>query len=167
MDKSRYGGARSRARSLRVPFIALLLAACSEDPVGEFSGFTGETVPGVSVALTAEPTSVNRGDTIYFRALATNHTSERIQIGGACGPPMDVALTGDGGQTRSALVDIAGPNGAFTCELAPHHHVEPNSTREQILKWPAVARGEYRAVAGLRRSEGLGNPSSPLRIVVR
>jgi hypothetical protein len=156
-----------RAARPVVPLFALLLTACSNDPLGWFPGFTDVTVPGVSVTLAAQPVLVSRGDTVHFRTRATNATSETIQIGVECGPSMDVALIADDGSTRSALADILGSHGAFTCELAPHHFVDPHSTREQIIRWPAVARGDYMAVAGLRRSEGLANPSSPVRIIVR
>ena len=151
-----------------VVLIGYVLAACSKDPVAPSSSvkLTSEVVPGITLALTAEPGVIRRGDTIHFRAVATNSTMSRVQIGMQCGPALDVVLTARGGQTRSALMDFVGAYNAFTCELGPDHFLEANTSRVILLKWPAPLKGSYRAAAGLRRADGIGNLSAPIPIVV-
>ena len=127
-----------------------------------------ETVAGVRVELTVSPGIVAPGDTVRLVATARNATRERLQIGIQCGPPMDISLATPTGQRRSALKDLLGGNGVFTCELGPQHFVEPEGTQITRIAWIAPStRGEYVAVAGLRRGDGLGNVSEPIRFQVR
>ncbi|MBV9880675.1 MAG: hypothetical protein JO180_09275 [Gemmatirosa sp.] len=127
-----------------------------------------ETVAGVTVVLSPAPSTVAPGDTIRLVATARNATRQRIQIGLQCGPPMDVSIATPDGRRRSVLADLLGGNGAFTCELGPYHFVEPDSTRATAVAWVVPStRGEYVAVAGLRRADGLGNLSEPIRFQVR
>ena len=131
------------------------------------TGVTREVVAGVTLALTAAPSTVGPGDTVHFTATARNATAVRLQVGVQCGPAMDVAIVAPGGQRRSALADATG-GGHFTCELGPHHFVEPASTLAVRIAWVApTTRGTYVAQAGLRRSDGLGNLSAPLSLQIR
>ncbi len=127
-----------------------------------------ERVPGISVALRADRTTLAPGETIHFTAVARNSTSTRVQIGVQCGPAMDVIVSTGRGQLRSVVLDNIGKDGAFTCELGPQHFVEANSTHEMLIGWTApTIRGEYAASGGLRRSNGVGNLSTPVTVTVR
>lgn len=125
-------------------------------------------VDGVTVTLHAAETTVSPGDTLHFTAIAFNATDHRIQLGEQCGPTMDVLITTPADTVRSLLADLLGGHGAFTCELRADHFVEPQGERTLDLWWVAPAgSGEYTARAGLRRSDGLSNPSSPVSFEVR
>lgn len=138
----------------------------SPDPLLVVAEPSRDRVDGVTLALDAAPRVVAPGDTVHLVLTARNATGRRVQIGIQCGPPMDVAVRTPRGATRSALADAG--REFFTCELAPHHFVDPLGTNVQRIAWPAPAeQGEYVAVAGLRRSDGLGNLSAPVRVTVR
>jgi hypothetical protein len=145
------------------------MASCELSPASPLvPGQTSERVRGVSLTLEADPATAAPGETVHLTATAHNSTDELIQIGVLCGPAMDVLITTPGGERRSALWDLLGPDAAFTCELGPHHFVEPKSTRVARIEWVAGwSEGDYVAIAGLRREKGLGNLSAPVVIRVR
>jgi putative transposase len=102
------------------------------------------------------------------RLVADHATSARAQVGVQCGPPADVVVTPPRGPAASVPAALLGGNGAFTCELGPHHFVDALDTRTAVLKWRApAARGTYEARAGLRRGGGLGNLSDAARVTVQ
>jgi hypothetical protein len=158
---------------MRVLSRAALLAslgACSSSSTGLGLApyLANETVPGVSVSLTVTPTRVAPGDSMEFAATAQNSTPASVQIGVQCGPSFDIVLTGQRGYVASVLSLMVGPNGAFTCELSSRHFAPANGTQEVRFRIPAPERlGQYRAVAGLRRSDGLSNLSPSVAIEVR
>jgi hypothetical protein len=81
--------------------------------------------------------------------------------------PASSAIFGRG-LTVAVLAEIVGPNGAFTCELGPHHFADPGETETLRLRWRVPAeRGVYRAVTGLRGRGGLANRSAPAQFGVR
>ena len=126
-----------------------------------------EHVNGVTVALVIAPAVVEPGDSVLLVATARNAMRQRLQIGVQCGPAMDVLIVTPTREVRSALSDVTN-GGYFTCELSPYHFVEPDSSRVVQLRWVAPAvRGEYTVTAGLRRADGLGNPSQVMRLTVR
>ncbi len=129
---------------------------------------SAESLPTITVTLTADRTVVTPGEIVEFTATATNRGTAPVQIGVQCGPSMDVAIAPPAGKGRSALADQLGSNGAFTCPLLPEHFVEPGQTQTLRISWLVPAtRGTYTAVAGLRRGDGLGNLSTPVQLVVR
>lgn len=147
-------------RSGLFALLGIALTSC-----GPFSTAPVERLAGVTVTLSTAPTAVAPGDSVAFIVAATNATDREIQIGGECGPSMDVLVSGRG-RTVSVLAELS-RGGVFTCELGPHHVLKPGETQSLRLLWAAPAAGEYRAVAGLRRTTGLGNPSAPVGITVR
>ena len=129
---------------------------------------TSERVPGISVELRADRRQASPGETIHFTAIASNSTTSRVQIGAQCGPTMDVVISSGTDRMHSVVADNIGNDGAFTCALDAQHFVEANGTHEMLISWTApTVRGEYEAAGGLRRSNGVGNLSSPVAITVR
>ncbi len=127
-----------------------------------------ESVPGVSVSLAVAPDRVAPGDSIEFLAVAQNATAARVQIGVQCGPSFDVILSGPQGYRASVLALMVGPNGVFTCELSDRHFAPANGSQQSRMRIAAPRlRGQYTAVAGLRRLEGLGNLSASTFFQVR
>jgi hypothetical protein len=157
---------------MRINFAALSLAslaACSNSPTTAVTPqLSAETVAGVTVSVSVVPSRVTRGDSIEFRATAHNSTNRAVQIGVQCGPSFDVVLTGPHGYVATVLALMVGPNGAFTCELGPRHFAPANSTQEARFRIAAPRQvGQYKTVAGLRRSGGLSNLSAPVAFEIR
>jgi hypothetical protein len=126
-----------------------------------------DSLAGIEVTLTASRSTAAPGDSIEFIATATNRTSQRVQIGIACGPSMDVIIAGPTGGERLGWAEWLGANGAFTCELNEQHFVDAGKTRIVRIPWRARSEtGTYQVRAGLRRSNGLGNISKPISVVV-
>lgn len=149
-------------------FVAL--AACSGSTTGPSVAppLASETVAGITVSLSLAPSRVAPGDSIEFVATAQNSSNQSVQIGVQCGPSFDIVLTGPRGYGATVLVLLAGPDGAFTCELSPRHFAPANGTQVARFRIAAPRRsGQYRAVAGLRRADGLSNLSAPVAFDVR
>ncbi len=127
-----------------------------------------EQLSAITTTLVVDRVTAAPGETVVFVASATNNGSQRVQIGVACGPTFDVAILTPLQTERSALADLVGPNGAFTCPLLESHFADPGETERVQISWrvPAV-RGTYTAVTGLRRSDGLGNVSATITLSVR
>jgi hypothetical protein len=157
---------------------SLCAAACSsatDSPVdAAFIDYINNGVdrPEITITLTADPTVVSGGDTVLLVARAHNSSNQRVQIGVQCGPAMDVLIREPSTSVTSALQLMVGPNGAFTCELAPYHFAEAHDSLTNRLWWVAPARpGEYLARAGARGSRGaegrgFDDMSAPVTIVV-
>ena len=155
----------------------LLATACGADgpsllgpqvAVADLAPFlTSEHVDGVPVTLAVTAPSVQTGDTVRLVVTVRNATPRLLQIGVQCGPALDVLIGTPEGRVRSALADVTN-GGYFTCELGSQHFLAADSVRVASMAWVAPAtRGVYTAVAGLRRSAGLGNPSAAVRFTVR
>jgi len=152
-------------RRSAIAILALLTCGACSFP---FDSSARDGREGLTIRLSAAPVTVAPGDTVRFRAVAHNATAQRIQVGVQCGPSMDVRLTTPGGQAVSVLHTMIGPNGAFTCELGPHHFAPPRDSLVNQLVWRAPdQRGTYRAVAGARGSSGLQDLSAEITIIVR
>ncbi|MDQ3996093.1 MAG: BsuPI-related putative proteinase inhibitor [Gemmatimonadota bacterium] len=101
------------------------------------------------MSLSASPSTAAPGDTVRLTVTARNSTNRQIQIGFPCGPAMDAVITGPRGERVSVLHEMIAPNGAFTCELGPHHFADPGETETVRLAWRTpTRRGEYTAVGG-------------------
>ena len=126
-------------------------------------------VRGIEVALSISPSVAAPGDTVRLTVTAHNSTDRQVQIGFPCGPAMDAVITGPGVESVSVLYEMLGPNGAFTCELGPHHFADPGETETVRLTWRApVRRGTYTAVGGLRgQGDQLHTLSPPVLITIR
>jgi hypothetical protein len=160
--------------SLRCAAIALLGAlGCSDITGSQAPGrpysLSPARIPGVEVALSLSPAAVAPGDTVRLIVTAHNSTDRRIQIGFACGPAMDAVISSPRAGRVSVLSEMLGSNGAFTCELGPHHFADPGETETVRLFWRASPqRGTYTAVGGLRgQGNELHNLTAPVLITVR
>jgi hypothetical protein len=151
---------------------ALLCAACGAEPAAEPSAAllrpsTRDHLAGVIVTLDVQPAEVEAGDTLRFIIRAHNPTSAEVQLGIPCGPPADVRIEREGDPPFS-LLDSLYPGNGFTCALTGRHTAGPGETEVLPYPWPAPRRpGRYLAVAGLRRADGLGNLSAPVRFRIR
>ena len=129
--------------------------------------FSNEYVTGIQVRLRVHPVLASPGDTIQFLIEATNLTDRTIQIGTPCGPALDSYVFKNGAISVSVLQAVAA-GAVFTCELGPHHFADPGETETLRLRWPAPPiRGEYIAIAGIRRADGLGNRTEPVKFEIR
>jgi hypothetical protein len=164
-----------RSRDVRALLAALSPVACAcrsavsgPEGVERAPALSSERLPGVTVTLTAVALDAAPGDTVRFTAAATNGSGARVQLGEACGPVLDVVVTG-GGASVSVTKQALGADGAFTCVLdLAYHFAGPGEARTETLSWRVPGRrGAYTAVAGLRRGDGLGNLSAPVTITVR
>jgi hypothetical protein len=137
-------------------------------PPGQTLARSAEQLPAVTVTLSADRAVVRPGEIVELTAAATNTGATRIQLGVQCGPTMDVAITTPDAGERSAIADWFGPSVAFPCILTSDAFAEPGQTRTVRLLWVApTVGGTYVAAAGLRRGDGLGNLSDPVRLEVR
>jgi hypothetical protein len=126
---------------------------------------SSDRLRGIAVVLTVAPPRVAPVDSIEFVATAHNSTNSAVQIGTQCGPSFDVVLHGPGGYAASVLSLIVGST--FTCELSPRHFAPANGMQQVRWRIAAPKRvGEYHAVAGLRRAEGLSNLSASVAFEV-
>jgi hypothetical protein len=123
---------------------------------------------GIEVTLSASASTAAPGETVQLTVSAHNSTNGRVQIGKPCGPAMDIVVIAPMGSSVSLLNELLGPSGAFTCELAEHHFVDPGETEVVRLDWRAPQRrGEYRAVGGIRGGyDELHTLSAPVVISV-
>jgi hypothetical protein len=142
-----------------------------DSTVPEYLRSSGVDREDISIAVRADRTTVEPGDTVRFTLVARNAGSTRIQVGVQCGPAMDIRMSKPTGGVVSVLnaqfQDSKVPV-AFTCELGPYHFAEPRDSLLNRLWWKAPAlRGAYVAIAGARGQRGLDDVSAPLPIHVR
>jgi hypothetical protein len=150
----------------------LFLLSCRDSVAGPpFYGAplsrSATTLAGVEVVLTADRAVVAAGDSVHFTVTATNRSSVRVQLGQQCGPSMDVAVLAPTGREQSAIIGDRADL-SFTCPLPLDFFADPGVSRTVKIGWraPGLA-GTYVGRGALRRSDGLGNESSPLTITVR
>jgi hypothetical protein len=161
-------------------FFTLLCSACliggsasrRRAQIYQPTDLSREQVEGVTISLMAAPTTAVPGDTFRFTASAYNASSQNIQLGIQCGPPLDVTITQPDGTKLSVLVEQftgAGGRAAFNCGLAEAvHFAFPGEVKTNYLEWRVpTQRGEYVAMAGLRRADGLSNLSAPVHLLVQ
>jgi len=126
-----------------------------------------DSLPTVETRITVPSSRLSRGDLIDLTVTATNHGTERVTIGVACGPSLDVLVRYPDGTERSALWDSVAPNADFTCPGGPSHWVDPGQTKTEHISWRVPASpGTYHLQATLRRGDRLGNLSRSVAIVV-
>jgi hypothetical protein len=150
----------------------VLVTACRETITGlPFYGprlpRAATTLANVDVTLIANATAVSPGDSVIFSVTATNRSTVRVQLGQQCGPMMDVAVLAPTGAEQSALVGDR-TNVAFECPLPETFFANPGESRTITIGWRAPAlRGRYEARGALRRTDGLGNESATVTVLVR
>ncbi len=121
----------------------------------------------VETSITVLSSRLSRGDLIDLTVTATNHGPERVTIGVACGPSLDVLVQYPDGTERSALWDSVAPNADFDCPGGPSHWADPGQTKTEHIPWRVPASpGTYHLRATLRRGDGLGNLSRSAAITV-
>ena len=150
------------------PAIAI---APQDSTIPEYLRSSGVDREDISIAVRADRTTVEPGDTVRFTLVARNAGSTRVQVGVQCGPAMDIRISKPTGGVVSVLnaqfQDSKVPV-AFTCELGPYHFAEGRDSLLNRLWWKAPAlRGAYVAVAGARGRRGLDDASAPLSIHVK
>jgi len=118
-------GAPRWPRSSVVVF-GLLLGACSDA-----SG------PSSVANLRTEISSatVTMGDTVVLRAILTNPTARKLDMGSACGPPVLFEVRRSTGELISPIPLDA----VFTCERRDYHDLEPSESDTVITRWPVTA----------------------------
>lgn len=127
-----------------------------------------DSVPAVETSVSVSSLALAPGDRIDLSVAATNRGAQRVQIGIACGPSLDVLVRYPDGSEHSALWDAVGPNGDFTCPLLPSHFADPGQTKTERIPWRVPATpGTYRLLSGLRRADGLSNLSHAIDVTVR
>jgi hypothetical protein len=155
--------------------LAAFVAACSSATDAQIETNTTpviarskDVLPNLDVVVTVARTTLAPGDTITLVASATNRGAERLQIGVACGPSLDVLVSPPNAAEYSALIASLPPNAGFTCPLTPAHFADPGETETVRIIWRAPAQtGAYRLQAGLRRGDGLGNLGPATTVTVR
>jgi hypothetical protein len=148
------------SRRFARPLIALLAAAgCASIPTA--------TGSALRTALRADRVTLAPGQAVRFVAEAKNPSGDRIRLGEACGPALDVLVTQPGGVSQSVRVAALGADSEADCKERRGQIVEPGDSSVVTLHWVAPARhGEYLARAGLRGPSGFSHLSDPVRLVV-
>lgn len=133
----------------------LLILACSDA-----SGPTSV----VTVRTEVTPATVAIGDTVVFRAILTNPSARRLDLGSVCGPPVlfEVrASTGD--VTYPIPLDLT-----FTCERTDVHDLEPGESDTVSTRWRVSATaGQYSVRSGFRNGQRLQRLTNPIALTVR
>ena len=147
------------ARPFVLPFVVLLTAAgCASIRIA--------TDAAIRTAVRADRVTVAPGEAVRFVVEARNPTEDRIRLGEACGPRLDVLVTQPGGVSQSVQAAM-GAGGEADCRKGGDQIVEPGNTSVATLRWVAPAlRGEYLARGGLRGPSGFSHLSDPVRLVV-
>ena len=122
--------------------------------------------PSSAVRLRTEfmPVIVAPGDTLVIRAVLTNPTARRLDVGVSCGPP---ALFEVRARTGEPIYPIP-LNATFTCERSDLHDLEPGETDTVQVRWHvSAARGQYEVRSGFRGVRGLERLTSPATLTIR
>jgi hypothetical protein len=142
-----------------LPFIALLVVAgCAS--------IRTATGSALRTALRVDRVTLSPGEAVRFVAEARNPTGDRIRLGEAGGPALDVLITQPGGVSQSVQAAM-GTDAAADGTRRHEQIVEPGDSSVVTLRWVAPAvRGEYLARAGLHGPNGFSHLSDPVRVVV-
>lgn len=135
--------------------VGLTIAACTESSAPFFSA---------DLRTEVSPAIVTAGDTVVLRAIMSNPTSERLDVGGACGPPVFFEVNPSAGDPLYPVpLDLA-----FTCERNDFHDLEPGEVDTLTTRWrvPAAA-GQYSVRSGFRTASGLERLTSSVALTVR
>lgn len=135
--------------------VGLTLAACTEASAPFFKA---------DLRTEVAPATVTAGDTVVLRAIMTNPTAQRLDVGGACGPPVFFEVNPSAGDPLYPIpLDLP-----FTCERNDLHDLEPGEVDTLTVRWrvPAAA-GQYSVRSGFRTANGLERLSSPVALTVR
>jgi hypothetical protein len=147
--------------------IAPAVRAQSSPHVDARVAHSRDSLPTIETNVTV--TTVPAADTTRIELIvtATNRGTERVTIGVACGPSLDVLVHFADGTDRSALYDSIVPDADFTCAGGPSHYADPGQTKTERILWP-IPRGPgvYQLRAALRRGDGLGNLSSSITLSI-
>jgi hypothetical protein len=123
---------------------------------------------GLVLQVRAGRASAAPGDTVRLFAVARNLSHGPLDVGGACGPAMDVSIRAPAGDSVLVLNQMVGGDAVFDCMGHPEYTLAPGDSLVERLWWRAPrVRGEYTAVAHSRRYGGVRPTSAPLRITVR
>jgi hypothetical protein len=123
-------------------------------------------VPSEVIELSTEvtPSVLAAGDTVILRAIMRNPTSEAIETGLSCGPPVLFELRGDGGE----VVHPLSLDGVWTCPLLDYHLLEPHETDTVVARWRVELNPAQWAVrSGFRNGARLERLSRPVNLTVR
>jgi hypothetical protein len=126
-----------------------------------------DSLPTVETSVTVPSARLSRGDLIDLIVTATNHGTQRVTIGVACGPSLDALVQYPDATAHSALWDSVAPQVEFDCPGGPSHFADPGQTKTERIAWrvPAIP-GTYHLRAALRRGDGLGNVSRAVDVIV-
>src|SRR5687768_15934445 len=110
-------------------------------------GSSVDPFPGIELRTEVSPAVVAVGDTVTIRAILRNLTSEDIETGRACGPPVLFELRHESGD----VVHPIALDGAFTCPGLDYHQLEPFETDTVVTRWRVNLRlGQWSVRSGYR-----------------
>lgn len=130
------------------------------------SGCTESSGPSFAVGLRTEvtPRALARGDTLLLRAILTNPTARRLDVGASCGPPVLF-------EVRARTGEVIHPiplSLTFTCDRIDVHELEPGETDTVLTRWRvSAAAGRYEVRSGFRGGSGLERVTSPATLTIR
>ncbi len=135
--------------------IALGTAACTESSAPFFAA---------DLRTEVAPAVVTAGDTVVLRAIMTNPTARRLDVGGACGPPVFFEVKPSAGDLLYPIpLDLT-----FTCERNDFHELEPGEVDTLLTRWRVPATvGQYSVRSGFRTANGLERLSAPVALNLR
>jgi hypothetical protein len=146
---------RSAIAIVAIGFVPMgLVAACnSTDPF-----------QGIELRTEVSPAVVAVGDTVTFRAIMRNRTSDDVDPGSACGPPLLFELR----DASNAVIHPIPLDIGFTCELADYHRLEPHETDSVVRRWRVdLSLGEWSVRSGFRSGAGLTRLSPAVTLMVQ
>ena len=131
-----------------------LVAACnSTDPF-----------QGIELRTEVSPAVVAAGDTVTFRAIMRNRTSDEVQTNTGCGPPVLFELRHGG----DAVVHPVPLDVGFTCEGHDYHRLEPHETDSVVRKWRVeLSLGPWSVRSGFRSGTSLTRLSPAVTLMVQ
>ncbi len=135
--------------------IGLAIAACTESSAPFFAA---------DLRTEVAPAVVTAGDTVVLRAIMTNPTARRLDVGGACGPPVFFEVNPSAGEPLYPIpLDLP-----FTCERNDLHDLEPGEVDTLTTRWRVpTAAGQYSVRSGFRTASGLERLTVPVSLTIR
>lgn len=136
-------------------FAVVLLGACAA-PAGPF--------PGVQLETEVTPNAAAGGDTVTIRAILHNPTERKVEVGGACGPPVlfEIRRSPSGAPIYPIPLEAA-----FLCPGEDYHVLDPGETDTVAISWRTPGPGKFAVRSGFRSGSGLQRLTGPAILTVQ